>query len=127
MLRLRLRLLLETVGDLVGHHDGDVVAACRRAEERPSPDEHGRARGHRAWARPATAAAGLELGAEVGGDGVDDDEAYAVALDRDGELVAEDVVLALEVGDLDAEDAGEGRLLRGGQRGQDGVVGEELG
>jgi hypothetical protein len=37
----------------------------------------------------------------IGGDGVDNDEPNIVALDRDGELIVEDMVLGLEVHGVD--------------------------
>jgi hypothetical protein len=52
------------------------------------------------------------FGAEIGSDGVDDDEADVVAFYGYGELVGEDVVLFFEVWDADGEDAG-----KGGERG----------
>lgn len=71
----------------------------------------------------------VELGAEVGGDGVDDDEADGVAADGGGELEAEDVVLGFEGGGVEGEDAGEGGRGGGGRGGgaEEGVGGEDLG
>ena len=53
----------------------------------------------------------ITFGAVVCGDGVDDYESDVMTIQCDGELLGEDVVLALEIGGLEGENFAQGRLL----------------
>lgn len=94
-----LSLIHISVPDLIRHHDGTGIRARQGAQEPAQRHQLGRAR------RDGRAAV---LGAVVGGDGIEDDEADGVAGERDGELVGEDVGLGFEVWGGEGEDAGEG-------------------
>ena len=89
---------------MVCDDDGDALGACEVAQEGAELDELGAAFRHGGGA--VARAVFVELGAVVCGDRVEDDEAYVVFSDGDGELVAQDVLLRLEVGGLDGEDVG---------------------
>ena len=68
----------------------------------------------------------FEFGAVVGCNAVYYYEANVEALDRDGDLEAEDVLLGFEVVDMCALDPGQTGFLVGGQIGELGVCFEDL-
>ena len=114
---------LEPIGDLIRHDYCYVLGPRQLSEQRASLDELGTSLGHGGAARS------VKLCAVVCGNGVDDDQADVVAVDGNGELVTEDVLLGLEVRGLDAEDAGKrwegGVVIR--EKGEVGMSGEYLG
>lgn len=107
LLQQRSRGRREAIGDLVRHHNGNVVPARQVAEMRAETHELGAAGGH---AGPhAAAGVAVKLGAKVGGDGVEHNQADIVAREEHGDLVLEDVVLRFEVRRDGAEDVVERR------------------
>lgn len=87
-------------------------------------DQRGTPRTH---VRAIRGAGSLKLGAVVGSDGVDDEEANVVAGEKHGDLILEDVVLGFQVRGYGAEDVVE-RWAEGGINLLDGRVGgEDLG
>jgi hypothetical protein len=115
----------EAVGDLIRDHDGNIVLTCETSEEDAGGGELCAAVGQ--GFRTAFALATLvELGAVVSGDGVDDEQRDVVLPDRDGDLIAEDVVLGFQVVDVGAVDAAERRTASRRQVGESRVRLQDL-
>lgn len=107
------------IRNLVCHDDCDIVFPSEISQEFPELKQVGAPLRHiRAICEPALRTWTLKLGAVVGGDGVEDQQAYAMPANGDGDLVAEDMVLGFEVGRHNADDGIEGWLgLEGCERG----------